>query len=217
MKKNIYYKIFIPLFILFSFDTFSQRDTIYFSATGDTVLFAHVFYQQIDSLHGSYSVFINRRHPVDTIQNISRFYIITEPANNPWKGLTNDTIKKYHLNYDGIETYPYANKDFNISVKPTSTKLVDSCVFGADKFIYKANVSVKITCKGQYIYSKTFSYMFKGDSPKDFEPRDIVQIKAWQKKNKRKYFISAQIKEFQTIKRHSDEVKYEFKNYLFIL
>ncbi len=215
MKDNIKTSLSIILVTSLSFRSLSQADTIYFSTTGDTVLYSSVFYHQIDSILGSYTTCVKSLQD-KKVKELSTFNIVTEPANNPWKGLSKDTIRKYNLKYDGKRIYPYAQKDFSISVKPTNIELIDTAKFGA-KFIYKTRVYILVTCKGQILYSNNFNFLFHGNSPKDFPERDIVRIDAWQKQKTKKYFIDLSIREYEVIVMPNKRPDYFFKNYLFIL
>ncbi len=183
------------IFVFVSLKVSSQTDTIYLSTTADTVLYSYNFFQP----DTTFDVYILKKHPTDTTKLISHFSVKSTKTLKPYTNLSIDTVKKYHLTYDGIRIDPYTSEDFNISVKPKQIKKVDQYTPGKEfKFIYKAVVTVKIKCKNQNIYSKQFEYMFDGNSPKDFNPSKITQILSWKRENK--YFISYTIREKQTIK-----------------
>lgn len=120
------------------------------------------------------------------------------------------------MTYDGIRIDPYISKDFKILIKTSHTKKIDECELGsALKFIYKTVVLVKIKCKGQTFYSKSFEYMFAGNSSKDINTNEIVQMLAWQRKSK--YFIRLSIRDKQIIKREKGFFSFQTHGYAFFI
>jgi hypothetical protein len=216
MTKKIIKTIFFLLTSVLTLDSFSQTGTIFFSVTGDTVCYSSIFGVQIDSSNIEHTAFIKRHNKNDEPVTISSFTISCHSSNTCLETFPKDTIKKYNLQLDGTDGVWGPKNDFVVSVKPTNTKVVDTSAFGP-KFIYQTKVIVFISCKGQQLYSNQFDIMFKGNSPKDFPERDIVRIKAWRKKNTKRYFVDLSVKEFQIFKKPTDTEDSRFKSFMFIL
>jgi hypothetical protein len=216
MTRKITQTIFFFLTLVLTSDVFSQTGTIFFSVTGDTVCYSSVFGFEIDSSNIGHTTYIKRRNKNGEPLTISSFTISCQASNTCLETFPKDTIKKYNLQLDGTDGVFGQKSDFVVSVKPTNLKVVDTSSFGP-KFIYQTKVIVFISCKGQQLYSNQFDIMFKGNSPDDFPKRDIVRIKAWQKKDTNKYFVDISIKEFQIFKKPTDTEYSHFKTYKFIL
>lgn len=217
MTKTLIFKIVLTFFCSFSADTFSQSGAIFFSVTGDTVCYSSIFGQSVDCIRTSYTTYIISSDKSGLVRHKSFFQLVCSgPTNKCIEALPRDTVRKFHLELDGISTNTRTNKDFIVSVKPSNTHTVNVSTYGP-KHIFQTTISIDISCKGQKLYSKTFDLEFKGESPKDFPEQDIVRISAWQKKNQKKYFVDISIKEHQTFKQPSDSEDSQFKNYQFIL
>jgi hypothetical protein len=208
--------IFFLQTLVLTLDGFSQTSKIFFSQTGDTICYSSIFSFEIDSSHIGHSAFIKGRNKDGELVTISSFTISCQASNTCLETIPKDTIKKYNLQLDGTDNVWGPKSDFIVSVKPTDVKIVDTSAFGP-KFIYQAKVVVLIGCKGQKLYANYFDIMFKGNSPKDFPEKDIVRIKAWRKKNTKKYYIELSVKEHQVFEKPSDKVDYRFETRTFIL
>jgi hypothetical protein len=185
---------------------------MYFSVTGDTVCYSDIFGQQIDGTHIGHTAHIKCKGSGFETKEISSFTIIADLT----EGYSNDTLKKYHLQNNGIAASIHNNKDFKISVKPTNISIVDTAAFGP-KFIYQTTVSVNMSYKNKTLYSKTHNMMFKGNSANDFPERDIVRISAYNKRNKKKYFIELSVKESQIFSKPNDAPEYKWRTIFFII
>jgi hypothetical protein len=214
MTKKLINITFLVLTLLLTHDIFSQ--TIYFSVTGDTVCYVDAFGFEIDSSHIGHTAYIKKRNPNGEPLTISSFTIKCKASNTCQESFPKDTIKKYNLQLDGSDNVWGTKTDFVVSVKPTHTKVIDTSAFGP-KYIYITTVHILIGCKGQKLYAKYFDIMFKGNSPSDFPEKDIVRIKAWRKKNTKKYFVDLNVKEHQVFKKPTDTEESNFKSLQFIL
>ena len=210
MTKNIFKAILLVLLFNISLDSVSQPTTIFFSVTGDTICYSDLMYSNGDK---GLTAYIKRREKGDSVKTISTFQLDCV-ISGCIETLSKDTIKKYNLQFDG--TSSETRNALVVSIKPTNTKLVDTSAFGP-KYIYQTKVVVFISCKGQKLYSNQFEIMFKGNSPADFHPNDIVTIRAWRKKNTQKFFVDFHIKEFQIFKKPGDWSDYHYKDFQFIL
>ena len=216
MTKKIIQTTFFFMTLVLTVDGFAQLGTIFFSVTGDTVCYSIVFGFDLDSSHIGHTAYIKSRDKNGEPRTISSFSIICEASNTCLQTFSKDTIKKYNLQLDGTDGVWGPENDFVVSIKTADKKLVDSAAFGPT-FIYQTKVIVFISCKGQQLYSNQFDIMFKGNSPKDFPERDIVRIKAWRKKNTKKYFVDLSVKEYQVFKKRTDTEESRFKNFQFLL
>ena len=214
MTRQSIQTIFFLLAFLLTLNIFSQ--TIFFSSTGDTVCYASTFGFEIDSGHIGHTAFVKRKNKNGEPTTISFFTITCQASNACLETFPKDTIKKYNLQLDGTDLVWGQKSDFVVSVKPTNAKVVDTSAFGP-KFIYQTKVIVLITCKGQKLYSNRFEIMFKGNTQKDFPEKDVVRIKAWRKKNTKKYFVDLRVKEFQIFKKPTNAEDSRFKSFMFIL
>jgi hypothetical protein len=189
-----------------------MSDVIYFSPTADTVLQTYSFHL-ISGKDTSYMYYILRKHSIDTVQLLSSFTLLAKQKLNAYENLSMDTIKKYHLTYEGMPVEPYTNEDFDISVRHSKPRMIDKCEpYSVNKFIYKTKVTIKIKCKQQTVYSKKFNYMFTADSSDEFDTGELTpSVKAWKKENK--YFIRYSIRDRQTVKREKSEVSYSIHSY----
>lgn len=201
----------IVILLLLRLTSQSQTDTIYFSVTGDTVLHSYKFFQP----DTTFDIYVLKKHLTDTVKAISSFSLKPYQTLNPYHSLPGDTIKKYHLTYDGIRIDPYTHKDFEISFKCSKPVKIEKCVHGKEyEYIFKTTLKVKIKCKGKVFYSKTFDYMYNQHDGIDLpETMDVIQLLAWKRNNK--YFIRCYVKEEQILKCEGEFYSYKNRGYVF--
>lgn len=188
----------------------SQTDTIYFSVTGDTVLFTDPYLQPDSVFH----YIVLRKSLNDTTDNLSS-YGIKSPALKPYKDLNPDTLKKYGLTYNGIRADAFKDPNIRLSVKTKHIKYVaqyDKAEY--QKFIYKCVVHVSLRCKGKRIYHKRIPYMFDGMTKQDFDPYPFSQVVI--RKRKDRYMVRFYVQEQQMIKANGF-FQNSNRGYLFIL
>ena len=163
-------------------------DKVYFSSTGDTILYSLSSEVNVNSDSVIHLVNIASFISSDTINNLSIFEIKThkdEP--NPYQYLSKDTIIKYGLSYDGpLLSFP--DENFEISVKMIDVKQTEVTADLKEK-IFLANVSIIIRCKSKIMRNEVVKYMFQGTNERDFKIEDIFKIYIWKKDHKEKYFI----------------------------
>jgi hypothetical protein len=206
----------ILIFLIFlssSLKVSSQTDTVYFSSTADTVLYSYKFFQP----DTTFDIYILKKHPIDTTQLISSFSVKSTKTLKPYTNLSVDTIKKYHLTYDGIRIDPYNSKDFKITIKKSKPTKIDQREAGENyEYIFKTLLTVKIKCKGKTFYNKSFEYMYKQFNREDIlDKKEIIQLSAWKRGGK--YFINCSIREEHILKCDNNFFSFKTKGYIFVL
>ena len=182
--KNI---IFILIFVINSMRCKSQLDTIFFSVTGDTVLYSltAVGHGKSDSVENVFTVvYFN---PKDTLKIISKFNIPAANVLNPLRHIPIDTIKKYHLAYDGIR---HDNPDKNIVLKvfQKRTKQIGKSN-SPNENTYSTDILFILKCKSKVIRKETIEHRFTGFDKQDFDSQKFCKIIFWKKAGLDKYFI----------------------------
>lgn len=204
------------LIIVFS-SVKAQEFEMFFSASGDTVCYAESFGYYKDSLEQGiwHNIFIRTDGKTGHPRTLSYFAMLCPASNLCLQALSQDTIKKYHLERG---THPIWGQGAEIieNITTTNTRTVALSTFGP-KYIYQTTASIEIRCKGQVIYKKDIEVMFKADSPEGFPRRDFVRIRAWKKRNAGKYFIDLGVKEEQVFLKPTDREVSRFENLMFIL
>ena len=202
----------IFIFIIVSLTSTSQTDTVYFSTTGDTVLYSYKFFQP----DTTFDIFILKKHPIDTVSLLSRFTVKPTKTLRPYTDLSADTLKKYGLTYSAVRIDPYKSKDFSVKIKCSKAKKIEQCSSGEDYlFIYKADMTVTVKCKGQKVYFKTYPFMYKKLNGTDqIDKENIVQLLAWKRGDK--YFISCRVRDRQIIKCEGDFFETRDSGHFFI-
>jgi hypothetical protein len=188
------YKLFL-LATLLSFNVQSQTDKIFFSLTGDTVLYKYggkvssMYMDTIDwnIIVSSFSKNHQRLNPIDyfTIRTFKQ-------GETPFSKINTDILAKYHLEYDG---QPISITEVENICKVNKIKIIGNT---SDSLIhtYKARLSVKVIYKNKTIGSLKTYIIFKGCDKKDIDLESICETYVWKKENKEKYFIRFGIKSF---------------------
>lgn len=211
----MYLKSFVcVLLICISSKIHSQRDTIYFSeVTGDTALFSFGWVGNINSDTVKHNVNIVCFNAKDTLKALSSFDILTLKTQNIYKFIPEDTLRKYHLSYDGPRN---DSLDENMKLKIAVKKIR---FFGkadnSKEKIYTANVAFTFKCKSKVIRRETIKkYMFQGSNRHSFDKSDFITITYWRKQNTERYFFYYRIKRDVTIIPSGAGSKYSIISYL---
>jgi hypothetical protein len=188
MKKAFRTKIFLVFILLLNIaDCKSQIDTIYFSTSGDTVLYSFSAHGHVNSDTFYHQINIATFNPKDTVKIISSFEIPTTMKGNVLKLVPKDTIKKYHLQYDGIK---FDKPDKNVNLKLSAKKITFQFQLdNSDENVYSADILLSLKCKSKVIRKEEMKYMFKGYSKNDLNMDGICDLNFWKKSNKDKYFF----------------------------
>ena len=208
-------KLKLILFILTIFisrNCKSQMDTIYFSITGDTLLYSSgaVGHVKSDTLrHWIRIITFNQK---GSIKHISSFDVVTLTNQNVFKFIPTDTIKKYNFSFDGIR---YDSPDSNIvlNIIPKKIKLF-SHMANSDLNVYKAKIQITLTCKSKVIRNETIKYMFKGLDKESLNQSEIFDLTYWKKENTSRYFFWYTIKRKTKISKSGDKSSYNQISYL---
>ena len=206
-------KIFIVFILLLNIaDCKSQIDTIYFSTSGDTVLYSFGAHGQANSDTFYHQITIASFNPKDTIKIISSFEIPTTKKGNALKLVSNDTIKKYHLQYDGVR---FDTPDKNIKLKVSADNILfQAPLENSSENIYTADISIYLKCKSKLIRKEKLKYMFKGLDKTDIDTTGICDLTFWKKNNKDKYLFYYRLVRNKKITKDDKGSSYDIISYL---
>ena len=186
--------IFI-LTIFLGHNSQSQSDKVFFSKSGDTVLYS--FGGTVTSMHMDttdwnimVSSFTKKHERLDTVSN---FTIRTNrQGEKPFPKLSKDSISKYNLEYDGL---PVGMEDIQTFCKTSHVKML-STSNDKKKYLYKARLSIQVRYKSKVVGNLQTYIMFKGKNKADIDFDNICYTYVWKKENKDKFFIHFRIKSF---------------------
>jgi len=213
MTNLLLLKVLIAfIFLLNIADCNSQIDSIYFSTSGDTVLYSFGAHGQSNSDTFYHQVIIASFNPKDTIKVISSFEIPTTMKGNALKLVSKDTIKKYNLQYDGVR---FTKPDKNIKLKVSANNIVlQSQLDNSSVNIYKADISIYLKCKSKLLRNEKLKYMFKGLNKTDINTSGICDLTFWKKNNKDKYLIYYRLVRNKKITKDGNGDSYDIISYL---
>jgi len=190
----------------------SQIDTIYFSVSGDTVLYSFGAHGQVGSDTFYHQVIIASFNPKDTLKIISSFEIPTVQKTNALKLVSKDTIKKYHLQFDGLRS---DKPDKNVKLKVSAGNIVfQSAINNSGENIYTADISIYIKCKSKLIRKEKIKYMFRGFDKTDLDTNGICDLTFWKKSGKDKYLFYYHIIRNKKITENDKQSSYDLISYL---
>lgn len=185
--------LFLILFLILGYISKSQEDTIYFSKTGDTVLYSPTWAGNIYSDTVRHYLNIASFAEGDTLKIISSFTITTKRKDNFNDFIPTDSLKKYNLEFDGY-LQDSSDNDVILTITPKNIIKIDT-YYQANQFIYTADIEIILKCKSKIIRQETVKHYYIAKREEDIDINDICRFKSWKKRGADKYLISYKIKE----------------------
>lgn len=188
------HQLFI-LTILLGFNVHSQTDRIFFSFTGDTVLYRYggkASSLYMDTIE--WNIIVSSWHKNQQRFNTVDYFTIRtfKQSQTPFSSINKEILTNYNLEYDG---QPISPTDVEKICKVDKIKIIGDT---EDSIIhtYKARLSVSVIYNTKKIGKFKTYIIFKGRNKKDIDLENICETYVWKKKNKEKYFIRFEIKSF---------------------
>lgn len=168
----------------------AQSDTIYFSKTGDTVLYnAYPGITVKDSIFWTMYT-LRYKGKGDSMEKLGEFDVLTHLGESPFPHVNPDTIRKYNLEFNGIRQDTNMHEAyFEFTIK--DLKLISRKAYGNHK-LYSSKATIIVKFKNRIIKKTTLNYMFVGEK-QDIDPKRLCKITYWKKQNAEKYFIRYEI------------------------
>ncbi len=165
----------------------AQFDSMYFSKTGDTILYNGFGIGDVDSDSMTWHMYLLRyNNQGDSLEKISQFEVPTLREETPFHKFNPDTIRKYNLEFNGIRQDSSKHEVYSkIGIK--KLRMVGRSM-QQEENIYTCKATITIKCKNKIIKRKTIDYMFQGATD-EINYQELCSIVYWKKQNADKYFI----------------------------